>query len=330
MAEKNTLLTDVLSIVDESNVEKKKRFSDIEAGERIKAYNFKKPEKFSKEHIRSLQMIYESYARLNSNFLATLLRIFVEIKLVSIDQFTYEECCRNIEDDSCLAIVNMEPLRETSLIEMSKNTTFVILDRLLGGDGKLASQKREYTDIERTVLENIIAKILIDVKEAWSNIIEINPRFSDIETNIQFAQIVPPNDIVISVAFKIKIGDTNGKINMIIPYIMLEPIISKLSVQYLFMKVKRIDTFENVDLLKNHLYNRALDLSIEVDRFNINFKDIMQIKKNDVIPLNRMIKEDISIYVGGVLKYKCRAGKVDKNQLAVKITTIVDGVNIQS
>ena len=196
---------------------------------KIKIYDFKRPDKFSKDQIRTLQMMHENFARVTTTSLSAQLRTLVGIHVASVDQLTYEEFIRSVSNPSTLAMVSMDPLKGSSILEIDPSITFTIIDRLFGGPGESPKNlNRELTDIELSVMEGIIVRILGNLREAWSQVIDLRPRLGSIETNPQFAQMVSPNDMVVLITLETKVADVEGMMNFCIPYITIEPILSKL------------------------------------------------------------------------------------------------------
>jgi flagellar motor switch protein FliM len=220
---------------------------DVEAEEapkpaeqrKIKIYDFKRPDKFSKEQIRTVSIMHETFARLTTTSLSAQLRSLVQVHVASVDQLTYEEFIRSIPNPTTLAVINMDPLKGSAILEIDPAITFSIIDRLFGGKGESAKVTRDLTDIEQSVMEGIIVRVLGNMREAWSQVIDLRPRLGQIETNPQFAQIVPPTEMVVLVTLETKVGDVEGMMNFCIPYLTIEPIISKLSAQYWYSSVRR-------------------------------------------------------------------------------------------
>ena len=158
---------------------------------KIKIYDFKRPDKFSKEQIRTVSIMHETFARLTTTALSAQLRSMVHVHVASVDQLTYEEFIRSIPNPTTLGIINMDPLKGSSVLEIDPAITFTIIDRLFGGKGEGAKVSRDLSDIEQSVMEGIIVRILGNLREAWSQVIDLRPRLGQIETNPQFAQIVP-------------------------------------------------------------------------------------------------------------------------------------------
>ena len=202
---------------------------------KIKIYDFKRPDKFSKEQIRTVQIMHETFARLTTTSLSAQLRSLVHVHVATVDQLTYEEFIRSIPTPTTLAVINMDPLKGNAVLEIDPAITFSMIDRLFGGTGVVTGNKsRDLTDIEQSVMEGIIVRILANMREAWTQVIDLRPRLGQIETNPQFAQIVPPTEMVVLVTLETKVSEEEGMINFCIPYLTIEPIISKLSSQFWF------------------------------------------------------------------------------------------------
>ena len=204
-------------------------FRQVKDTRKIKIYDFKRPDKFSKEQIRTVQMMHETFARLTTTSLSAQLRSLVHVQVASVDQLTYEEFIRSIPTPTTLAVINMDPLKGNAILEIDPAITFSMIDRLFGGTGQGTKVQRDLTDIEQSVMEGIIVRILANMRESWTQVIDLRPRLGQIETNPQFAQIVPPNEMVVLVTLETKVSDEEGMMNFCIPYLTIEPIISKLS-----------------------------------------------------------------------------------------------------
>ena len=210
-------------------------YSPKAASKAVKIYDFRRPDKFSKDQIRTLQMMHETFSRLNTTALSAQLRTQVSMHVASVDQLTYEEFLRSIPNPTTLAVVNMDPLAGAAVLEIDPPVSFAVLDRLFGGIGDpSAKTSREMTDIELSVMEGIIVRILGNLREAWSNVMDLRPRLGNIETNPQFAQIVPPNDMVVLVTMETKVGPVEGMTNLCIPFITIESVLERLSAKYWF------------------------------------------------------------------------------------------------
>ena len=225
---------DQLHAIFNAGEAKPENFRPIANARKIKIYDFERPDKFSREQERTISMIHEIFARLTTNSLSAQLESLVHVHVASVDQLTYEEFIRSIPTPTTLAVINMDPLKGNVILEIDPDITCFIIDRLFGGPGDGIYFQHELTDIEQNVMEGIIVRLLGNLREAWSQVIDLRPRLGQIDTNPQFVQIVPPTDMVVLITMEVKAGDVVGMINFCIPYITVEPIIGKLSRSFWF------------------------------------------------------------------------------------------------
>jgi flagellar motor switch protein FliM len=286
---------------------------------KIKIYDFKRPDKFSKEQIRTISMMHETFARLTTTSLSAQLRSMVHVHVASVDQLTYEEFIRSIPTPTTLAIINMDPLKGNAILEIDPAVTFSIIDRLFGGTGEGTKAQHELTDIEGAVMEGIIVRILTNMREAWTQVIDLRPRLGQIDTNPQFAQIVPPTDMVVLVTLETKVGDVEGMINFCIPYLTIEPIIGKLTTQFWFSTVHRGTTMENLTVLRDKLANVDVNVVAEIGKINIPVREVLSLQIGDVVRLyNTKIGDPYSLNIGNKKKFLCRPGVIGK-KMAVQV-----------
>lgn len=293
---------------------------------KIKIYDFKRPDKFSKDQIRTLQMMHENFARVTTTSLSAQLRTLVGIHVASVDQLTYEEFIRSVSNPSTLAIVSMDPLKGSSILEIDPSITFTIIDRLFGGPGESPKNlNRELTDIELSVMEGIIVRILGNLREAWSQVIDLRPRLGSIETNPQFAQMVSPNDMVVLITLETKVADVEGMMNFCIPYITIEPILSKFSAQYWYASIRRGSTSENLKIIKEKLQNIFVETSAELGSMQLPLSDILNLQKGDVVKFtDTKITDPVIFKIGNRKKFLCRPG-ISGSRMAVQLTGVMDG-----
>lgn len=293
---------------------------------KIKIYDFKRPDKFSKDQIRTISMIHETFARLTTTSLSAQLRAMVHVHVVSVDQLTYEEFIRSIPNPTTLAVIDMEPLKGNAVLEIDPSITFAIIEKLFGGKAE-GNQKisRELTEIESAVIEGVIVRILGNLRESWANVIDLRPRLGRIEVNPQFAQIVPPSDMVVLVTLETKVGDVEGMTNFCIPYITIEPVISKLSGQYWYSSVRKGATTENLSVIKERLNSVIVDLIVEIGSIDVKIKDVLALKVGDCVKLTDVnIKDNFIVKIGNRVKFECRPGKVGSKSAVQVVKKIED------
>lgn len=294
---------------------------------KIKIYDFKRPDKFSKDQIRTISIMHETFARLTTTSLSAQLRCLVNVHVASVDQLTYEEFTRSIPNPTTMGVVNMDPLKGSAVLEIDPGITFSIIDRLFGGQGDGSKLTRELTDIESSVMEGIIVKILGNLREAWGQVIDLRPRLGNIETNPAFAQIVPPNEMVVLVTLETRVGEVEGMMNFCIPYITIEPIISKLSAQYMYSSVRSGGTTENLNILRERLSNIYVDIIAEIGSMSLPVKDVLSLQVGDIIRLPDVrYNDELMLRIGNRKKYSCKPGVVGK-KLSVQILEKIEDLD---
>ncbi|MFO8044194.1 MAG: flagellar motor switch protein FliM [Alkalispirochaeta sp.] len=296
---------------------------------KIKIYDFKRPDKFSKEQIRTVSIMHETFARLTTTALSAQLRSLVQVHVASVDQLTYEEFIRSIPNPTTLGVINMDPLKGSAILEVDPAITFAIIDRLFGGQGEGTKVTRDLTDIETTVMEGIIVRILGNMREAWSQVIDLRPRLGQIETNPQFAQIVPPSEMVVLVTLETKVGEVEGMMNFCIPYLTIEPIISKLSAQYWYSSVRRGATTENLNILRDRLATIAVPMVVEIGAMELLVRDVLSLSVGDVVRLpDSHIEDKMALRVGDRKKFWCKPGQIG-SKLAVQVTGKIEEIETE-
>jgi len=299
-------------------------FKPVNDTRKIKIYDFKRPDKFSKEQIRTVSIMHETFARLTTTSLSAQLRSLVHVHVASVDQLTYEEFIRSIPTPTTLAVINMDPLKGNAVLEIDPAITFSMIDRLFGGTGQGAKVSRDLTDIEQSVMEGIIVRILANMREAWTQVIDLRPRLGQIETNPQFAQIVPPSEMVVLVTLETKVGEEEGMMNFCIPYLTIEPIISKLSSQFWFSSVRRSSTTQYLGTLKEKLSDVDMDVVAEIGTINMPIRDVLALRQGDVVRLSSVrVGDPLTLSVGNKKKFYCQPGVVGK-KMAVQVISKID------
>ena len=294
-----------------------------EQEKKVKKYDFKRPDKLSKEQLRTIHMIHETFARLNTTMLSAQLRAAVQIQVISVDQLTYEEFTRSIPEFTIMGIFDTGILEGNAIIELNPSIAFTVIDRLFGGSGEFIEINRELTDIEMTIIEKMVLKLLGNMKEPWENIIEMNPRIEQIETNPQFVQIVGPNEMVVLVTFEVKIGNIEGMMNICLPAPMIDPIINKLSAQYWFSAIKKEKTEENFVAIKERLNKVNVPFIVKLGGTTITVSELLRLKNGDAVVLRQDINKPLDVIVGNNIKYKAVPGK-EGNKMAVSIVEVIE------
>ncbi len=289
---------------------------------KVRNYDFSRPTKFSKEHLRTLEIIFEHYSRLISTNLPAYLRKSVQVTVASSETNTFSEFTNALSSPVILGIINFSPLNGTIIMDLATNLGYAMLDRMLGGSGVPLEKTRDFSDIERNIIERILVMFTQLLRDPWKNVIDISPLLQRVETNPQFAQIIAPNDMVALVTLNMKIGDVEGFMNICLPFFTLEDIMDKLNTKYWFSTMQ-----ENHDE-KYELYIESLIRKVDIPiravlgKSMISVNDFLNLQVGDCIRLDSRVDDDMNVYVCNIKKFTALPG-TDKDSYAVRITSVI-------
>ena len=295
---------------------------DEEDLSKVKKYDFRNPQKIAKDQLRTLQIIHENFGRLFQTFLSGYLRAPVKTTILTVDQLAYSEFSNAISNPAFLSIIDFKPLSGQVLMDISTDVVFSMIDRLLGGDGTDKQELRPFSEIELSLLENMMNKVMPIIQEAWANVIELKPKLDKIEVNPQFAQIVPPNETIALITMNIEVGSTEGMLNICIPHLVIEPILDKLSTKYWFSTSEKDLTKEEISVIRERILDTKVPVRAELGSSTVRIKDVLNLQDGDVIKLDTNIDDMVKLKVGTQVKFLGDIG-VSKNKMAIKIANVL-------
>ena len=287
----------------------------------VKDYNFARPSKFSKDHLRTLVFIFEHYARLLSTNLPVYLRKNVQVEVMHAEAATYQEFSNSLSNPVLLGVVNFMPLEGNIIIEMASGLGYTIVDRMLGGSGVPLEKAREFTEIELTIIERIMVVCTNLLVEPWHNVQVLEPMLERIETNSQFAQFVSPNEMTSIVTMNIRIGDVEGLFNICIPYAVVEPVIEKINTKYWYSTAEVRDEDVYRAIIENSLNRAQIPVRAIMGKSAISVNDFMHLQVGDIIKVDTKIEDELDVYVGNIKKFSALPGAYD-DAYAVKIKKV--------
>lgn len=288
----------------------------------VKNYDFNRPTKFSKEHLRTLEIIFEHYGRLISTNLPVYLRKNVQVSVASSETVVYSEFTNALSNPVILGIVSFAPLNGNIIIELSTDLGYAMIDRMLGGSGTPLDKTRDFSEIELTIVQKMLILFTQLLREPWKNVIDIAPVLNRLETNPQFAQVIAPNDMIAIVTLNIKVGDVEGVMNVCLPFFTLEDVMDKLNTKYWFSTMQE-NHDENYEAYIESLI-RKVDIPIKavLGRSTISVSDFMNLQVGDCIRLNSKVDNDMNIYVGNIRKFTALPG-ANQDVYAVRVTSVI-------
>jgi flagellar motor switch protein FliM len=288
----------------------------------VKDYDFARPSKFSKEHLRTLEIIFEHYGRLISTNLPVYLRKTVQVEVMNSEAVTYSEFSNALSNPVLLGIINFAPLQGNIILEMASNLGYAIVDRMLGGQGEALDKVRDFSEIELLIIERIFAVCVNLMHEPWANVVDIHPHLERIETNSQYAQIISPSEMIAIVTMNIRIGNVEGLMNVCLPYITLEDVIDKLNTKYWYSNMQNQDETNYADAIEALIQRAQIPVKAVLGRSTISVSDFAGLQLGDIILLDRKVDEELDVYVGNIRKFTALPGAFG-DDYAVRITSVI-------
>lgn len=294
-----------------------------EEKQKVKDYDFRSPQKFSKDHIRTMELIHDNYARIISNYISAQVRTNAKVKIESVEQITYEEFIHSISNPTILTVFKMPPLQGSILFETNPQFVFQIIDILLGGAGSGKHKMREFTDIDKNIISQFNKGLISNLKLAWDEILEVQTEIEGIETNPALNQTLAPNEPVALITFSVEIGKSNTFINICIPYLSIEKILDKLVIQYWFQQNDEGLPQESREKLKSRLNIVDVSLTAVLGRTLITVDDFLRLTSGDVITLQNKSTSAIELLVEDQPSYYAKPGITGRN-IGIQILDFIE------
>ncbi len=298
-------------------------FSDSEH-KSYKLYNFRRPDKFSKDNLRALRDIHREFSKAISLVLSGYLRMRVEIEIVSVDQLTYEEFVRSMPSPISVGVFEFEPLSGQVLLGISFEVISCIVNRMLGGVGNIENQTRELTDIEKALAKKVINIIIKSLEDSWNTIIPVTGKFISLDDNYQSIQAATAGEIVALLTFEVQIsGKHFGLFSLCFPYPVLETVLGHLSTQHIFQTKGLVASNDERLKMISKINTSNVDLRVQFGQCSITLDDFLQLSEGDIIKLDNKVQDDLIVKVNGEKKFFARPGTL-KDKICVKITDVYD------
>lgn len=288
----------------------------------VKNYDFARPSKFSKEHLRTLEIIFEHYGRLLSTNLPVYLRKNVQVEVMNSEAVTYSEFSNALSNPVLLGIVNFAPLHGNIILEMASNLGYSFVDRMLGGRGDPMDKVREFSEIELLIIERILTVCVDLLREPWTNVLDIHPRLERIETNSQYAQIISPSEMIAIITINLKVGDVEGLMNVCLPFLTVEDVIDKLNTKYWYSNMTAQDNTDYGQTIEMLIQRAQIPVKAVLGSSRISVSDFAALQRGDIILLDRRVDEELDVYVGNIRKFTALPGSAG-DDYAVRVTSVI-------
>ena len=296
---------------------------------KIKSFDFrfnKRLDKFSNNQLQTLRTLHENFTRLLNNSLSVYLRTRVEATIVSIEQISYGDFIASIGIPSILSIFSMDPLPGSGIVQVDLNLVFSIIDRLLGGPGWFPQKLRDLTDIERTLMQRFMARMLNSYRESWNYLLTLSLKIEALDSNPQFIpRIIPLDQIIAYVSMELKVGDMAGVMNFCLPYLVMQSISTQLSdFQWSPTVVAgRGMTEEDILQLARNVERAEVDLQVELGRTTVSLRDLVALQPGDLILFDKPTDSALVARINEREKFRVYPG-VHKDRISVQVADVIE------
>jgi len=285
----------------------------------IRDYDFKRPERISKDQMRALQTLHEGFASNFGAFLSGFLRTIVEVRVASADQLTYAEFISGLPNPTSFNLINVPALDGRLCLEISPLIIYPIIDRLLGGSNDdVFIPQRPLTLIETRLVRRFLDQGMVSLTEAWEAVRQVKFELGEMESNPHIVQIVPPNEVVVVIQFELKLGTRTGTMSLCIPFTAIEPFMDDFSAQSWFQSGRHRDDDQWGRLIAKGLSEARLDLRVTLAETQITVSDLHDLEVGDLIMTDKPAGAPATIYVGEIAKFQGDVGS-HKGHRAVRV-----------
>jgi flagellar motor switch protein FliM len=295
----------------------------VPAGSRaVKLYDFRRPDKFSKEHLRAIRNVHETFARTTGSALTSFLRTNTTVQLTSVAQVVYADYIHQLASPTVVNLVELQPLVGRIVVEMDLGITMAMLDRMMGGTGRSGPRRDELTDIELVLVRSLSKTMVSGLKEAWSVVTNVQPVLGETVLSPEFVQAALPSDIAALMLFDVQALGMSGTVSVCVPHPVIEPIMHSLSTQLWFASTRRGGSADDRTRLEDAVATVVLPVSVELGTTLLSVSDLLSIRPGDVLRLDRVAGSDLDVSVGDRQRFQGRPGTIGGNR-AIQITEVM-------
>jgi len=290
----------------------------------IHTYDFKRPERVSKDQMRSLEAIHEGFARNFGASLSAFLRTIVEVRVATIEQLTYSEFIHSLPNPTCFNLLSASPLEGQLCLEISPLIVYPIIDRLLGGsNAELFIPQRPLTAIEWRLVKRITDRAVACLNEVWSSLVHVKFELTETESNPHLVQIVAPNEVVVVIGLELKMGTRAGTMTLCIPFNVIEPLLGRLATQSWFNYHRRESPPSQAVQIRRNIRLAAVEVRGFLATSTMTVTELLNLQPGDILTTDKPANSDVVLQVEGINKFAGRVGKF-RTHRAIKITRKTD------
>ena len=289
---------------------------------KVVPYNFRRPSRVSKEQMRALGVLHDEFAKLAATSLSGMLRTIVDLELESLEQTAYSEYVGAIGPRRCTFVFNMDPLKGSALLELNPAVAFVIIDRLLGGQGINVPEVREFTEIERAVVERVGLRMMIDLQHAWQPVRPFTLRLLNLETNPHSMQATSPNEVILVASLRLRLGGHTGAMTIGYPYLLLDPVLASLGAQR-WMGPTATPRPAARSFMLGELAGSPLTVRAFLGLTRLTVRQLLNLQPGQLIPIETDPQHPVRVDVNDIPKFVGRPG-AHHAHLAVEVAGLYE------
>jgi len=290
------------------------------ASKEIVPFDFRLPNRISKNQLRTMRNIHENFAESFSSFLVSKLQTIVNINIISVDQIYYSEYVLSVSNPSFVYTFDIVDTDIKAILEIGPEFGITLVERLLGGPGGSQKSSETITAIEEKVMDVVVDRVMLDLKKSWAAFASYEFKVDKFEPNIDFAQITSPNESVLIISFEIVLEEQRYMMNFCFATYAFDSVMAKLTSQSLSsIRPYRYKGTTAQEIISQNLKLSEIPVKVEFGRSKITFNELTNLAIGDIIKLDSKIENENIISFAGKKLYAGRPGVIN-NKKAIKIT----------
>lgn len=311
-----------MTLVDETDVAAEK------AAHRhtVRPFDFRRPNKLNRDHVRTLQIVQETFARQFTTVLSSTLRAISNVTVESIEQLSYDEYVRACPNPTHLSILSIHPLPGVAILQLPLPVAMTAVDLMLGGHGKGNDGSRPLTDIELTLVRGLIERILSELSYAFESVVELEPVIVQVESNPQFAQVAAPSDMIVVITLDVRIDTAHGRATLCFPYASLTPVLDAFTGNVIVTERDPLLLARAAEMVRDKVTEASVEVAVQFEPVSLTSDEIVSLRVGDVLPLGQGVDSSLTLLVGGAPTFVCRPARRGK-RLACQIVAPIEKRN---
>lgn len=286
----------------------------------VQAYDFRSPVFLTPGELRRLRIRHEEYVRGLSASISLYLRMEFLLQMSKLETISYRNMLESLPTPSHLTLFRLKPLPGICLLDISPRLGLTVIDRMLGGPGHSVKNEREFTDIEKEVLQNFIAIVLKEYSASWLKYQKIDWEIVDHENTARFLKIVEPDEVMLFLEMEARFGDCVASMRLIIPYVAIEGLVTQIMNEISGDKLHGVGGKGLPANLSAPLYGIPVPVSAHWNGFSLSLGDLRNLSVGDTLWLDPDKCKTATLNLGALPKFSADV-KRDKRRISLVLNT---------